>query len=149
MTAELAWRRVQIALYDRLTASTEVWGDRCFPYQAVAGEAYPYVVYFDNAVNDARFRQGKYSRNVLVTVHAVSKDYDQVLAAGARIVELFEDTGRLDSGAVSGASALTEGSDWYILTVTVEREISFSEPENETSLIYHFGAQLRMILERQ
>jgi len=57
--------------------------------------------------------------------------------------------GRQDSGAVAGASALTEGSDWFILTATIEREISYTEPVQNTALIYHMGAQVRLILEGQ
>ena len=145
MTDEYAIRRVQVASYDRLTENVESWGTRVYPYQAIAGDDYPYVVYFSNGSTDPQWRQRK-DRNVLITFQCISDDIEQAQEGAARIIELFDDVGRQDSGAVSGASPLAEGASWFIQTTTAELEISFAEPISNTQNLHHEGVQIRFIL---
>lgn len=125
------------AIFQRLTAGGEIWGQRVYPDVVPAGTVRPYVVFFwagGGEVND-RWRP---DANLVYGVKCVSTVKTEARTGAARIETLLNDAER--------HTPLAEGADWAILHATREGAIELVEMVDGNPL-YHSGNRYRFQLE--
>lgn len=130
------------AIRARATATSEIWENRVFRYQAPAKSVRPYVVYVFNSglkpqntpTTDAEF---------LITIKCVADDAATSEAGAAQIAAIFDDLGQ------NRDETLDCGPNWTLVHSQLTRYISMTENvDNGASQIYHDGAIFRFLLER-
>lgn len=128
------------AIRQRLTGTDEIWGERVHYDIAPAGTARPHVVFnVQSAAEENRLR--KRDALVVMQVKVISTNLAEALTAAARVAALLNDAGEQDSSAPVWA-----GSDWHILTITLERMVQFSEFIDGVQ-VYHAGGLYRIRME--
>lgn len=129
---------IERAIYQRLIAAVEMWGERAFPDYAPAGTARPHVVFAHLAggeVNDRYHADGSH----VYVIKCASRVKSEARQGAARISELFNDVER-------SASPLDGGDDWAILSVSREQTIEITEMVDGEPL-YQSGNRYRFVVE--
>ncbi len=127
------------AIRQRLTATSELWGQNAFPDLAPAKASKPFVVFNwtgGGEINERRIQDA----SLLVTVKCVAATLQEAFSGAGRISALLNDADLSDD-------VLEPGSEWAILNVNQERAVHLVE-NVDGQQIYHHGAIYRMRLER-
>lgn len=129
------------AIYSKLTATVESWGNRVYFEHVPAGVAYPYVLIMHQGGGDQNLI---HVRDLLVmeAIKCVSDSQTEALSGAKRLAELLDDQGFFDT-----ATPLDGGADWLIKTSTIGIQFFVTEAIDQARRVYHAGNNYEFAME--